>query len=144
MKKIRVGFAALPVAAAVLLSSCAGAVSDTYVVSNDPGRVETTKGSDLGRVILTEQAFDRLGIQTTPVTKSGRRLVVPSDAAFVDSDGAWWVYTNPEPFEFVRHEIEIEDEVDGRVFLSSGPALGTAVVTVGVAELSGVESEVGH
>lgn len=144
MKQIRVAFAVLPVAAALLLSSCAGAVSDAYVISDDPGKVEMTAGSDLGRVTLTEQAANRLAIQTTQVTTSGTQLVVPSDAIFVDSVGAWWVYTNPEPYVFVRHAIEIEDEVDERVFLSSGPAAGTAVVTVGVAELSGVESEVGH
>lgn len=127
-----------------LLCGCAGAVSDAYVIENDPGKVEHVDGSELGKVTLTEPAAKRLSIEVTPVEERGRRLVVPSSAIFVDPDGAWWVYTNPEPLSYVRHEVEIVREADGHVVLSSGPEAGTEVVTVGVPELYGVEAEVGH
>lgn len=135
---------ALLAATAFLLSGCAGPVSDAYVIENDPGRVEHVDGSELGRVTLTEAAAERLRVATVPVTRVDGRLVVPATAIFVDPEGTWWVYTNPEPFVYVRHEIAVARENDDRAFLSSGPAPGVDVVTVGVAELYGVEAEVGH
>ena len=85
----------------------------------------------------------RIDIDTTPVEKNATGLVVPSSAVFVDPNGVWWVYTNPEPLVFVRHEIGIEREEAGIAHLSSGPEAGTEVVTVGVPELYGVEED-GH
>jgi hypothetical protein len=131
-------------AIAILVTSCAGAVSDEYVIENDPGGVEHIEGSELSRVSLTEQAMERLDVQTAEVDRSGRGAVVPQAAVFVDPDGRWWVYTNPEPLVFVRHEIEIEREVGREVLLSNGPRPGTHVVVVGVAELYGIEAEVSH
>jgi hypothetical protein len=145
MKRNRFGLATLPVIAALLLSSCAEAVSDEYVVLNEPGSVEPIEGTDLARVTLDEGAAERLELRTTAVAKSaGGVLVVPSAAVFVDTEGVWWVYTNPEPNVFVRHEIGLERSDGGVAFLSSGPAPGTEVVTVGVPELYGVEAEVDH
>jgi hypothetical protein len=131
-------------ALAILVTSCGGAVSDEYVIENNPGAVEHIEGSELSRVSLTEQAMERLDVRTTEVDESRSGVVVPQAAVFVDPDGRWWVYTNPEPFVFVRHEIEIERERGRRVFLSSGPRAGAEVVVVGVAELYGIEAEVSH
>lgn len=127
-----------------LLSGCAGTVSDAYVIADDPGHVEHADDSEIGRVTLTEQAVARLRIEVTPVAARGRRLVVPATAVFVDPDGRWWVYTSPEPLSYERHEVVILRDVDGQVVLSDGPAAGTDVVSVGVAELYGVEDAVGH
>ena len=130
--------------AAVLLGSCAEVPSDAYVVENDPGSVEHVDGSEIGKVTLAEGAAERLGLETAPVTRRGGHLVVPAAAVFVDPDGAWWVFTNPAPGVYQRHEIEVESQHDGTVLLSSGPDVGTPVVTVAVAELYGIEAEVGH
>lgn len=135
--------AALPIVTG-LLASCAGATSDEYVIENDPGSVEHVEGSDLGRVTLTDGAAGRLELRTTEVVRQGRHLAVPDKAVFVDPEGAWWVYTNPEPGVYVRHEIAMARQRNGLVLFSSGPAVGTDVVTVGVAELYGIEAEVGH
>ena len=143
MQRKLAALAALPISAA-LLSSCAEAVSDAYVVDNDPGKVEHVDGSDIGRVTLADGAAERLRLETTTVARHGRRLVVPQTAVFVDSDGVWWVYTCPEPGVYVRHEVAVELQRDGRAVLTSGPKPGTDVVTVGVAELYGIEAEVGH
>ena len=60
-------------------------------------------------------------------------------ALLYDADGRSWAYTNPTPLTFVREPVTV-DRVDGdRAYLRSGPAPGTAVVTVGAAELLGVE-----
>src|SRR5947208_8284376 len=70
---------------------------------------------------------------------STTRRVVPTSAVLYDAKGKTWVYTNPEPLVFVRHAVSI-DYIDGdRAVLLDGPASGTAVVTVGAAELLGTE-----
>ena len=144
MQRKRAAVPAILLATAGLLSGCAGAVSDAYVIENEPGTSHHIAGTELSRVTLTEDAVERLGIDTTPVTATGRHLVVPMSAVFVDTEGAWWVYTNPRPAVYVRHEIEVGREQSGRAILAHGPAEGTEVVTVGVAELYGVEFAVGH
>ncbi|HEU4513270.1 MAG TPA: hypothetical protein VFR87_09205 [Nocardioidaceae bacterium] len=143
MQRMRTTLAGLPIAA-VLLASCANTTSDAYVVENDPGHVEHVDGSDLGRVHLTPAAVKRLQIDTTLVRRAGESLVVRDEAMFVDPDGAWWVYTNPAPGVYVRHEVSLAGHRGDLALLTSGPKPGTEVVTVGVAELYGIEAEVGH
>ena len=143
MSRKQLAFLAAPIAA-WLVSSCASMPSDAYVVQDDPGTVEHVEGSDLGTVHLADGAEQRLRLATTVVSRNGKHLVVPDSAIFVDPDGIWWVYTNPDRGVFVRHEIGLVRQHDGRALLSSGPEVGTHVVTVGVAELYGIEAEVGH
>lgn len=128
----------------LLLAACGAAADDTYVIENDPGKADPIAGSDLSRVSVTEQASRRLGIETEPVRRAHGGTVIPAEAVFVDNHGTWWVYTNEARNVFVRHEIEILRQNHRRVVLSSGPPAGTVVVTVGVAELYGIEAETGH
>jgi len=129
---------------AAVLSGCAGAASDKYLIQNDPGHVATIPGSDVGMVTLSDGAAERLQIETTEVVAEGKRLVVPSEAVFVDTSGVWWVFTSPEPNHFVREMIQLLRQRDGKAILAAGPAPGTEVVIVGVAQLSGVETSIGH
>jgi hypothetical protein len=114
---------------------------------DSPGRVEPINGSDVGRVTLTAEAARRLGITTVPVREeevAGKwLLVIPYAAVLYDASGETWAFTSPEPLVFVRHQITVESIKDDRVYLSDGPPAGTAVVTVGVAELYGTEVGVG-
>jgi hypothetical protein len=130
--------------AALLLSSCGGAIADAYTIEHQPASVETVAGSDNVRVRMEEQAAQRLSVKTEAVTQRGGELVVPSSAVFVDPDGKWWVYTSPEPLVYERKEIVIDREAGGVAYLKSGPPAGTQVVTVGVPQIYGVEDEVGH
>jgi len=131
---------------ALLGTACGGAVADEYVVENDPGHTEKIKGTHKVRVVLEQSAADRLQIDTSRIERAGKATgtVVPSAAVFVGTDGQWWVYTTDEPLEYMRHKIDIVRQTGSQAFLSSGPPPGTEVVTVGVAELFGVEAEVGH
>jgi hypothetical protein len=104
----------------------------------------SVEGTGVARVILTARGAERLDIRTAPVEEAGNRTVVPSAAVLVDPNGNFWVYTNPKPLLFLRHQISISHEEGGRTFLSDGPPPGTSVVTVGVAELYGTESGIGH
>ena len=72
-----------------------------------------------------------------------KRKVIPYSAVLYDARGRSWVYTNPEPLVFVRHPIRIDTIEGDNVLLTEGPAAGTAVVTVGGAELFGTEFGVG-
>jgi hypothetical protein len=61
-----------------------------------------------------------------------------------DAQGTTWVYTSPQPMTFVRHKVVV-DYIEGlTAVLSDGPAAGTLVASVGVAELYGTEFAVGH
>ena len=144
MDGIRWGSRMAAVALAALLSSCGGTVADSYTIEHQPAFAEPIAGTDRVRVTVEQEAVERLRIRTAPVAKTPRGLVVPSAAIFVDPEGEWWVYTNPEPNVFVRQEIALERENNGRAFLSAGPLAGTEVVTQGAPELYGVEDESGH
>ena len=79
-------------------------------------------------------------------TIPGRRRVagvIPYAAVVYGLKGETWAYTNPAPLTFIRQAITI-DYIDGdKVVLGDGPASGTAVVTVGVAELYGTDTGIG-
>jgi hypothetical protein len=134
--------AGLLAAAALALSGC----SATPVVASEeePITIEVVAGAvDLSRIELSASAASRLDIHTTSVAAAGDRYMVPSAAVIIDPAGAYWVYTSPEPLVFVRHELENVNEVGQRAFFDAGPAVGTAVVTVGVPELYGAEFGIG-
>jgi hypothetical protein len=71
------------------------------------------------------------------------RKCIPYAALLYDATGNTWVYTNPEPFVFIRRPVSIDAIVGDEVRLRDGPPAGTDVVTVGVAELYGAEVGVG-
>lgn len=112
-----------------------------------PARVEPIDGSEFKRVILTERAAERLDIQTAPVGvtagEDGQRLTIPYSALIYGLHGETWAYVSPGPLEYVRQPVVVEAIVDDMVILLDGPPVGTAVVTVGVAELYGTETGVG-
>lgn len=136
MKQIYRSILVLIVFAGLLLSACGAKSSTTEKIS--PSRLEPAEGTDLSRVILTEKAAERLGIET--VTASGNS--VPYAAVIYDIEGNTWVYTNPEPLTFVRAPIEIDHiEGDTAILLESLDSDWT-VVTVGVSELYGTETGV--
>ena len=104
-----------------------------------PAVVESIEGTDLKRLVLTAKAAERLDIQVAEV----RDDVIPYAAVLYGPNGDTFVYTNPEPLTFVRAPI-IVDYIEGNwAVLVDGPPSGTAVVTVGAAELVGVEFGVG-
>jgi hypothetical protein len=115
----------------------------------EPAKVEQVEGSeDTSRVTLTPKAVERLGIRTTPIgetTVAGKkRKVIPYGAVLYDAEGKTSVYVSPGPNTYVRQPITVDFIQGDRAVLVAGPTAGTAIVTVGAAELYGTETGVGH
>jgi hypothetical protein len=86
----------------------------------------------------------RVRVKLSLAGSGAKRSVVPYSALIYDSRGQTWVYTSPSPRTFVRQKVEV-DQIQGDTgVLSDGPVVGTAVASVGAAELYGTEFKVGH
>ena len=135
----------LLILAALLLAACAQAPASTST-SEKPAHVELIEGAEFNRVVLTEQAAQRLDIQTAPVRdeqiNGTQRKVIPYAAVIYGLRGETWAYTNPEPLTFVRETITIDYIEGDMAVLVDGPPTGTQVATVGVAELYGIDTGV--
>lgn len=138
-----------PVAALALfaLSGCAGTVGAAGG-KNEPFTREKVSGTDLSRLRLDPKAAERLGVQTEKVSQSPGGAGMPSPtvsyaAVMYDAKGTTFIYTSPEPLVFLRQPVRVESIKDGRAVLTEGPPPGTSVVTVGGAELHGIEAGVG-
>ena len=122
--------------------------SDTPPAKEGPAQVTKIEGSELSRVTLSEKAAQRIDLKTVQVREEevdgATRTVVPYSSLIYDAKGRTWVYTSPQPRTFVRQQVQV-DRIDGdSAFLSDGPPAGTEVASVGVAELYGAETGVGH
>ena len=135
-------------AAGLQLSACTQQTAEADRATSEPAKVEHVAGSDVSRLTLTARAVERLGIQTAPVRKATveglARTVVPYGAVLYDATGATWVYVTREPLSYLRERITVDDIEGDLAVLTDGPAVGTAVVSVGASELYGTEFGVGH
>jgi hypothetical protein len=139
----RGGLLAVLTAAGLALAACSDSKAETEKVP--PASLEEVAEGEIGKITLTDQAAQRLDIQTATVDEGtgGAALQVPFAAVIYQPDGSSWVYTNREGLVFLREPIEI-DQIEGDVVLvASGPEAGTKVVTVGASELWGFEHGVG-
>jgi hypothetical protein len=135
-----------PVLTVLLLAACSpsssgGAAKEPAVV------VEKNAETGLSRLTLSAKAAERIGIATAAVIDrqegGAGRTTVPYAAVIYDAGGKTWTYTNTGGLVFVRHPITVDRIEADRALLSAGPPVGTLVVTVGVAELWGIETGVG-
>jgi hypothetical protein len=115
-------------------------------VGDTAAQVDAGDGSQPATITITEDAEDRLGIETTPVVagpaKSGRpaTLVIPYAAVVYDADGEAWTFAAMAPLTYKRAPIVVASIGPDTAILSNGPPPGTAVVTVGASELVGMEA----
>lgn len=144
------GLAACLALAGLALTGCSAAEAAPEAPVK-PAQVVHIAGSDRSKVVLTADAAQRVGLTTEPITAApkaaagtktaaGAHLsVIPLAAVLYDKDGRTWAYTAPRPLTFVPEQLVIA-HIDGdTATLTSGPAVGTRVVTVGGAELLGAE-----
>lgn len=127
---------------ALFVAGCGG--SDSSDEASGPATIYEVEGSDVSRIELTQQAVERLDIQTGLVQRAGGTKIIPYSAVLYSPTGETWAYVSPKPLTFVREPIVV-DRIEGdRAFLSNGPNAGAKVATVGVAELFGAESGLGQ
>ena len=104
-----------------------------------PSTLTDIPGSDIKQVSITARAAERLDVHTGKVVEKVGLKVVPYASIIYDPNGGVWVYTMPKERVFVRAPIDVKTIEGDDVFLNSGPALGTIVLTDGVAEIYGSE-----
>jgi hypothetical protein len=115
-----------------------------------PAEVKPIEGSELSLVTLTAKAAQRIDLKIDQVNEAevkrsaSKRKVVPYSSLIYDPNGQTWVYTSPKPLTFVRHKVEVDYIEGDMAVLNDGPATGTKVASLGVAELYGTEFQVGH
>jgi hypothetical protein len=129
------------VAATASLVGCAE-IEVSMAEPYEPAHLESTGPDQPARVILTEEAAHRVGLQTTKVRLEDGDLEVEHAALVFDKKGKPWVFTVAGPLTYVRAPVGIKEIDDELMILSSGPPPGTEVVTVGAIELWGTELEI--
>jgi hypothetical protein len=145
----------LVAALALGVSACREQAAEEEAGASDAVKVEPVEGTDLSRVILSQEAAERLGIETENVReekvaatagggKAVTRKVIPYAAVLYDEQGDTWTFTSPNPLTFLRQKISVDYIQGDSAVLAKGPAAGVAVVTVGSAELLGAELGVGE
>lgn len=133
--------------AALLQGACAAADDGAATKPEPPSKTEKVDGSDFNRVILTEKAAARVQVKTSKVREEevagAKKLVVPYASLIYGLHGETWVYTSPAPLTFQRAVVAV-DYIEGEnAYLKEGPAVGTEVADVAVAELYGADTGVG-
>ena len=145
----RAGLAVLAVVGGLALSAC-GKHSEGPDIA-PPGRTEKIAGSKIPRVILTAAAAKRIDLRTAAVVAGagGTGVAIPYAAVLYDPDGQASAFVkkssaSASELVFVRTPVTVE-AVEGDVaHLSSGPPIAAEVVSLGAAELYGVEIGVGN
>jgi hypothetical protein len=126
--------------AATALSACSG-VTEEEAAGDEAASVEPIKGTSYNTIKLSAEAAERLGIKTGTISEKRGRKVIPYAAVSYTPNGGTFTYTSPKERTFVRQPIRVKTVRRGEAILSHGPPVGTAVVTVGTAELFGAEYE---
>ena len=147
------GIALLLISSGLIVNACGSTLRvDVNEQNTTSANIEPIAGTALNRVKLTPKAAERIDVKTAQVRQdqvthagsTAMRKVVPYASVLYDANSGAWVYTNPEPLVFVRHQIAIDYIEGDNAVLSDGPAAGTSVVTAGAAELFGTEFESRH
>jgi ABC-type oligopeptide transport system substrate-binding subunit len=135
---------ALLALAVLALVGCSESASGDASAGDAAATIQQVDGTDLVRVTLAPGAAERLGLEMGVVRAvPGGGTAVPYAAVVYDPNGKTWVYTSPKDRTFVREPITVTTISGDEALLSSGPEVGTEVVTVGTAELYGAEQEIG-
>lgn len=71
--------------------------------------------------------------------ESDTALVIPESALINDIHGGIWVYEQIARHVFARRRVEVRDITRGLAVLARGPQPGAMIVTIGAAELYGIE-----
>ncbi|MFL6097285.1 MAG: hypothetical protein ACJ71Y_17680 [Blastococcus sp.] len=134
------GIATLLLATGPVVAGCQTVATAEMDSADAPASVETAADGGPAQLTLIDEAVQRLGIQTAPVEGAAGVLSIPYAAVVYDADGATWTFVQKEDGVYQREPVTVTAVTGDRAELGAGPAPGTEVVTVGAAELVGVEA----
>jgi hypothetical protein len=133
-----------------------------------PAKLIRIPGSTVAEVVLTPSAAAQIGVEQTQVSAANPAAptetvspiatpsagsppapapvveTVPVTATIYDPEGKAWTYTVAGVRTYLRVPITVDHVADGIAYLTSGPPVGTVVVSQGAPELLGVEYGVGE
>ena len=66
--------------------------------------------------------------------------MIPYAALVYATDGSTWVFVRKEPLTYQPAPVTVAGKTGDQVAITSGPPVGTEVVTVGAAELVGIQT----
>jgi hypothetical protein len=131
------GIASLLLVLGLGLAGCQTSASAESAAADAAAWVETAADGGPSRLTVSEEAGLRLGLETTAVGTDGK---LPYAAVVYDADGGAWAFVESGPWAYQRQSVTITG-IDGPwASVSAGPPAGARVVTVGAAELVGVEA----
>jgi hypothetical protein len=140
---LRKAFLGCVIVVAVATSAGCAEIEVPLAEPYEPAQLESTGPDQPAKVILTEEAQQRVQLQTTLVKPHGADVSLEHAALIYDKKGKPWVFTVIGPLTYVRSAVGIKEvQDDNLVILSSGPPAGTEVVTVGAIELWGTELQI--
>lgn len=128
------GFEALPGATNQRITLKPGMI-ETLGIETGPVREAELPPAALGAQALPAAA--KAGLEAPLPAAAGKQKAVPSGAVVYDAKGAAWVYVRRQPGVFEGQRVRVAGVAGDLAFLSDGPPVGTAVVTVGATILSG-------
>jgi hypothetical protein len=127
------------------LSGGSKALAEPATEEAGPVTLEPVGRTGLNRLVLTQQAVERIGIQTAPVGRrvvgNASRTVLPYSALIYGADGQVWAYRSPARDTFIRQRVSVAEIRGALAVLRDRLRSGERVVTVGAAELFGSEVE---
>jgi hypothetical protein len=131
----------------VYLTACSGDSGPAVTEDAPPASLADVPGQeDIKLITLTDEAMERIGLETAEVkAQTGAdgtaQRAVPFASLIYDPEGATFVYVNDAHAQFMRAPVTVVRINGDEVLLSDGPPAGDTVVTVGAAQLYGVESD---
>jgi len=85
------------------------------------------------------RAGERVAVEIPTLESKLEALVIPFNAVLHDINGGQWVYAQTAEHVYTRKRIQVARLADRDAILTTGPAVGTKIVTDGSAELFGTE-----
>jgi hypothetical protein len=131
------------VAGAVALAGCGSSAEPSIPPS---GKVVPVRGNPAGKIVLTAQGAQHLGLQTSTVrgvpALGAAKAIIPFASVVYAPSGKTYAFVRQGPLTFTEVPIAIDHISGGSVYLLKGPRAGSRVVTVGAEELFGVQTGV--
>ncbi len=85
------------------------------------------------------RAGERIAVEIPTLEGKEERLIIPFNAVLHDIHGGQWVYAKTADHTYTRKRIQVARLAGTDAVLTTGPAVGTQIVTDGSAELFGAE-----